>query len=347
MVTDSLKKMEQLGWQGIILFDGGLTYKAMHKIQTMLLLLVSLWSLVGCRDASPLQPQSGGKPYDVLVVNDRSNVVSKALQFDVMGLPQPEPSFDVSTVDSAHFEANLRLARCIVMVNVDSVAFPSPRIRYERDVWARPQIVVYVGAPSVQTLLGGKGQQARSLRQLLMRFEMNVEIGRLQHHRNVKAEQLLHKTFGAKLLIPEEMTSSKVGENFLWLSNNSPTVMCNVVVYKLPSSVTPSISRFIALRDSALGCNIKGENDNMQMHTAGQTVVRSSSVLRGRPTTIFRGLWEMEGDDMGGPFVARVEGNLCVESFVFAPGKSKRNTIRRLEAVLYTLNEPLVNSREK
>ena len=59
-----------------------------------------------------------------------------------------------------------------------------------------------------------------------------------------------------------------------------------------------------------------------------------------------RGLWCMENDMMGGPFVshARVDRPngrvVVVEAFVYAPEKKKRDLMRQLEASLYTLNLP-------
>ena len=59
-----------------------------------------------------------------------------------------------------------------------------------------------------------------------------------------------------------------------------------------------------------------------------------------------RGLWYMENDGMGGPFVSHsrvdtVNNNvIVVEGFVFAPEKMKRGLIRRVEGALYTLNLP-------
>ena len=58
---------------------------------------------------------------------------------------------------------------------------------------------------------------------------------------------------------------------------------------------------------------------------------------------ITRGLWEMEGDAMGGPFVSHsiVDSSrrriIVAEGFVYAPGMKKRNLLRQLEASLYTL----------
>ena len=59
-----------------------------------------------------------------------------------------------------------------------------------------------------------------------------------------------------------------------------------------------------------------------------------------------RGLWRVQGDMMGGPFVSLTrldEQNnrvIVAEGFVYAPETEKRNFIRRIEAALYTLRLP-------
>ena len=61
---------------------------------------------------------------------------------------------------------------------------------------------------------------------------------------------------------------------------------------------------------------------------------------------IARGLWYMENDMMGGPFVSHAvvdEMNnrvIVVEAFVYAAGQKKGKFIRKLEASLYTLKLP-------
>ena len=51
----------------------------------------------------------------------------------------------------------------------------------------------------------------------------------------------------------------------------------------------------------------------------------------------------MEGDAMGGPFISHTLDDsirhrvITVEGFVYAPEMKKRNLMRQLEAVLYTL----------
>lgn len=64
-----------------------------------------------------------------------------------------------------------------------------------------------------------------------------------------------------------------------------------------------------------------------------------------RPSASLRvwgqGLWQMEGDAMGGPMAMAVhkapKGYVVGLAFVYAPGKAKRNLIGSLKSTLYTL----------
>lgn len=308
-----------------------------HIVTTWLALLSLLGTLAACREKVSLLPKSGGRPFEVLVVGDRDSLLRKVLSADVEGLPQSEPSFDVSATDSAHFAGALRLARSIVTVNIDPNLYTATRIRYEKNVYAKPQIMVYIGAPSTKVLAQGLAAQAPMLRQLLNRFEANAAIALLSHKRNIEAEKTIGKLFGVEMWIPMDMVSSKQGKDFLWLSNNSPTGMQNIVLYRSPAP--QSTDHYIHLRDSVMRLHIKGETDAMFMRTVKATVTGSLTKEKGHTITVHKGLWEMEGDDMGGPFIAHTQGHLTVEAFVFAPGMKKRNLLRRTEAALYTLKQ--------
>lgn len=278
-------------------------------------------------------PPSGGKLFETLLVGDSNDIVKDALQTDMPGLPQREPQFDVSSIDSAAFGSSTKVARNIVIVRTSAALYSTVHIRYARNVWAEPQLVVTVTAPTFQMINDSLRRVAPTLLRLLNRSEMGKALALLRTQRNVKAERVVDSMFQVSMWIPLDMTASRKGKDFLWLSNNSPTVMNNIVIYR-----TPVHAAFIAARDSALGRNIKGETDRMQMATVAPTVMQNA---RG---SFFRGLWEMEGDDMGGPFISRrlmaADGKsvLNIEGFVFAPGKNKRNAVRQLEAVLYAAN---------
>lgn len=336
--------------------------KKTHWTSTLLLAWVAVLWLASCSDRPTLMPSSGGRLFEVLLVGNDSGVVRDVLQQDMPGLPQSEPQFDVSAVAADNFKSTLRLSRCIVMVHVDSKIFTEPAIRTEKNVWAEPQTVIRISAPSAARLRDSITAFAPRLLLALNKSEMGKSLSMIRSKRNIKAERLIQKMFGITMWVPADFVASKQGSDFVWLSNNSPTLMKNIVVYrdwnrfrtadgKLNYYDNP-IRHFTDARNYWLGRNIKGETDAMHMSTVGESV--TTTLLKKRPDTpwLYRGLWEVTGDDMGGPFVSlaiplkdrSVKGdynceNTVVEGFVFAPGRKKRNAMRELEALFYTIKE--------
>lgn len=175
------------------------------------------------------------------------------------------------------------------------------RLEVRHDVWARPQIVVLTdGSTPLRTAA------------LLNAFERRQQVEALRRHHNPRAAEAIRKMFGIEMLIPADMGSSMVRPGFIWLSNNAPRGMTNIAVMRGPADV-------------ALARHIKGETDAMHMQ------------LTGPPRA--RGLWEMTGDAMGGPYVMRRVGDVTVIAFVYAPESKKRNLMRQLEAALYTIKQ--------
>jgi hypothetical protein len=64
--------------------------------------------------------------------------------------------------------------------------------------------------------------------------------------------------------------------------------------------------------------------------------------FRGRDFAQVRGLWEVENDYMGGPFVSHSfyspDGSeiICAEAFVYAPKYDKRQYLRQVESILFS-----------
>ena len=312
-----------------------------------LLLLTAIVALCSCSGGpQSLLPKSGGRPYEVLLVASDSRcaaVVDSVLTQDMPSLPQSEPMFDVSQIDSTRFNQTTRLARCIVIVTVNPAVFTSTRIRYEKNVWARPQLVVYVNTPSAAQLGMYMSKDGNRLTGLLTRAEINTAISVLRAGSNRKAEANIKSMFGCDMLIPADMKASKKGHNFIWLSDNGSDRMRSICVYSYSGS-TLDANRAVAMRDSVMKANIPGETDGMYMQTTPGSVTAGLTKDKDRTVMISRGLWEMRNDAMGGPFVSlstvdSVNSRVIVaEAFVYAPGISKRNLLRSAEAALYTLN---------
>lgn len=262
-----------------------------HTAWLMILALLSV-VLSSCSDNGG-QPQSSSRPYEVTLVGKAQQGLTEALSQNVEGLPQPEPMFDVSRRKS--LDEWSKLSRAVVICQ------RGRQFEVKQDVWARPQIVVYTDGSNPQKVV-----------RMLNAFEMGQEVKTLRRSHNTKAGDAIRKMFGLEMLIPEGLSSSMVRPGFIWLSNNTPQGMKNIVV--LRGNV-----------NEALAKNIKGETDEMHMRL----------VAPGQK----RGLWEMVGDAMGGPYVQRQVGDVTVIAFVYAPESKKRNLMRQLEAALYTIKQ--------
>ena len=92
--------------------------------------------------------------------------------------------------------------------------------------------------------------------------------------------------------------------------------------------------------------NIPGNRPDRYMATDTMFVDVYDVEFRDRYMQIAKGLWQMENDMMGGPFVSHQlvdEKNgrvVVVETFVYAPNKKKGDLIRKLEAALFSLKLP-------
>jgi len=310
----------------------------MTNVVRCVMLCLAVAIMVGC-SRKELTPKGSGRPYEVLLVGDTADVVGSALTADVEGLPQAEPSFDVSICMQKDLNSITRLARNIVIVQIDSMQKERVKMSYEKNVWARNQMIVRINASSLEALRQEMRSLGPKLRELLTRKEMNVEIALLSRKHNVEATKQIEKMFGVRMLVPSNLRSSKKGEQFLWFSNNSIGGMKNLCIYCVPIG-----SKSLAVsRDSVMKRNMQGETDEMYMQTVTESVSERAIREHGKVVIVSRGLWEMHGDAMGGPFVSHAIADssaqrlIVAEAFVYAPEGQKRNRLHALEASLFTL----------
>lgn len=290
--------------------------------------LVAILLLTGCKN-DIFRPASYGGAYEVVVAGDSDSLLYDVFSTPIVGLPQSEPAFDVVEIAHNELQGDSKMVRNLVVLKIDQHE-KGVNISTQQNVYAQPQVIITITTPSLTRLKAFMKKQGHTLRNYLTKVELHRSQGDLTTQPNVKAEGLIHKMFGIDMQVPAELTASKTGKDFLWLSNNAASGMANICIYSI------SKGDFAQQRDSVMRKNILGEQKGMYMRTAS---IASISHGQGKSVTI-RGLWEMRNDAMGGAFVAywRPKGKriIVTEAFVYAPENKKRNLMRRLEAALYT-----------
>jgi hypothetical protein len=103
----------------------------------------------------------------------------------------------------------------------------------------------------------------------------------------------------------------------------------------------------IARRNAVLKKNVPGSLPGSYMTTEDRIAIEYEPfVMNKRYFAALRGLWRVEGDFMAGPFTSLStvdEKNnriLTGEGYVYAPDNNKRNLLRQVEAIIYTIQFP-------
>lgn len=329
--------------------------------------------LAGACNSSAVRTNATGLAYEVVVVMNQNDwkgaageAVRSELASDVPGLPQSEPALKITYVQPKDFNGLLKYVRNILVVNIDPALYTKVTVTYENDPWAQGQVVLKMNAPSSEDVVNYIHAHPHNLVDFFVKVEMNRAIGQFQKNYSSVVMEHLKKNFDLMLNAPENMTYYRDTTDFFWASNNANTGRTDLVVYTFPYTdpQTFTADYLVAKRDSVLKANLPGAFPGSYMTTETRVPVEYNPItVNGKYCGVLRGLWRMEGDMMGGPFVSHVrldEKNnrvVVAEGFVFAPETDKRNFIRRIEAALYTLRlpgefdqpveEPLGISKEK
>jgi hypothetical protein len=314
------------------------------------LLLTLFW--VGCeKDKVKIVNQATGQPYELQMVIDKGlwtgrlgDSLRTYFAADMPGLPQKESMFRLSQIAPAGFGGWFVSTRNILRVNIHKDSTQT-HFGIVRNRYARPQLMGELTAPSVEEAIRYLSLHGEEMCRLYIKEELlrqSVVYERTYNHERFKA---LQKKLNIRLYIPTELNISKSGNHFMWLSQKQERTL-NLCVYTIPwegdvSRITPE--RFTEIRDSVMRINIPGGRPDQYMATDKQTVTKDSLIGTPHQGITFRGLWQMENDAMGGPFVATVTPDtqrhrlVIAEGFVFNPNQDKRKDIRQLEAALRTL----------
>lgn len=323
------------------------------------MLLVALAIFASCENIGT--PASSGRPYETLVVVDDSlwerpagRALFNVLDTDVPGLPQPERSFRMSQVNPGQFNRSMKFCRNIIQVKINPNEYTQTRLKYSRDVFARPQVILTIQSPNEEDFEAFVSKNSQTIIDFFTKVEMNRLINDLEEKHSKLVEQLAGEIFGCQLWAPDEIQSSKKGKDFFWAASSGATGLLNMCMYSYPYEGPQTFNKqyVLAKRDSVMKVNIPGAQPYMYMATDTAWTSVRPIVVKGQYAMEIRGLWMMENDAMGGPFVSHSRVDtlnnhvVVVEGFVYAPQKSKRDLMRRLEGALYTLCLPGEQARE-
>jgi len=260
---------------------------------------------------------------------------------DQEGLPQSEAYFDVNRVEPKDMNKMLRHTKSIMWVEPSDTSF----VKMQKDLWARPQRIVRITAPSSKAITESIRASAKQIISAFKKHDMGVIQSRLKKssyaytHENMKKmgikSMLMHKGF--------DPTLDKEGLK-IFATKTVRTVQYVLVSERPMTEGLVSVDDVIAHRDSLGKHYFEGTYEGSYMTT--ETIIPptiSNTEISGMFALETRGLWRMEGDFMGGPFLSYTiydEKNdriLTIESLLYGPTAQKRNVVLEMEAMMRSI----------
>lgn len=332
--------------------------KSMKQSNCLLYLcmLAALW-FAGCTPGKKgkvlVEKRSTGLPFEVVVVSETKywkSILGERLRDELEkpypALPQREATSRISYCEPYHFNGLMRYVRNILIVDIDDKVYTQTKLVSENDVWASAQLVLRLQSPSSVDLEKYLIERGDTLNTLIRQAEQQRYVAYLADYHSSFVDKSAREQFHLRVHAPEGFDSFKEDSLFLWVSNNANSGRMDMVFYDFPaeSEQDLAIPHLIVMRDSVMKRNILGSFDGSYMTTEKRVDVQGETIKEGQsPSVLIRGLWRVEGDMMGGPFVSRALFDkarhrvVVAEGFVYAPETNKKNYMHRLESSLRTI----------
>lgn len=314
----------------------------------MLFFIISIFT-AGCandHDKAVVVSSSSGNINHLTVVMENElwngeigDAIRRNLAAPVDGLPQEEPLFTMSQMPPEAFQGFARKNRIFVQVQKGK----DSAVKMAKDPYARPQNGVLITGNTNEELLALIDENSPEIINSFKKTELTEQQRRIK--KALKNDNVLNENLGVTLRFPDAYRYAKETENFFWIRKDIPTGSMEILVYEVPRSViekdTNIIGNIIDMRDSIGKAHIQGRLENTYMVTeSAYAPYLFESQIDGKFAWESKGIWEVKGDFMGGPFINYAvldkdkDRYIILEGFAFSPSSRKRENMMELEAIL-------------
>lgn len=308
---------------------------------------------ISCKSSGKkVLPTISGQAGEVLVIIDQDLwegsvgiALRDTLLSDCAFLPQKEALFKVVNIIPSNFTQIFKVHRNIIQVKVNG-EYTSAAVTYHKDVWAAPQSVIDVTAPDKKSAEEVIRTNYSTIVAFLEQSEIDRVVSNAKKYEDKAVAPVVENMIGGSPHFPKGYQLKKITDDFIWITCDTQFTMQSVMIYKYPVVKDRNMlseSDLLEMNCKVLKDNVPGMFENSYM--IPNLEIRPEVTYfkyKGRGIAEIRGLWDMENDYMGGPFVAHAFYNqdgsevIVMEAVVYAPKHDKRQYLRQVEGILYS-----------
>ena len=320
--------------------------------------IVTACMMVSCAEKSGTErkDRSVGGTAEIMVVTQNdgqwNSMIGDSIRHFFLdyqyGLPQPESRCELAHINVAGFSDMFKKHKCILEVEINP-SLEKAVAETAENLWAAPQRYVKISAPTATAWVEKFDEQKEVYLQWFDKVERARILNVFRPTADKPIAEAIAKRFGFTMTVPQGFYIAKNESDFMWLRKEQERSSADIVIYQIPYSDTAQFSTesLIAMRNMMVGKYIPGPSEGSYMATEVEHVPPMLTNVHDFPagyTMEMRGMWRVENNYMGGPFVSYTfadnrTGNLVtVEGFYYEPNQKKRNMLLQLEAILYSLS---------
>jgi len=335
--------------------------KSIIKFGVICLVLVT--SISSCKKTTKgLMPTVTGQSGEIVILSSMAlweGVVGdsiKAIFNDIqVGMPQDEAVMDLFHLNQQAFTSMFKTHRSILEIKVAS-SVKKPRLVVKDNMYARTQAYMRVEAATVKDMLEILDKNRTKILAYFIRGERNRKIGIISKAPVQDIFDYLKKEKHFTLAFPSGYKIRKTEPDFFWVSKETPETSQGMFIYTYDYLTEDAFDKdaILMLRNQKLKDLVPGPSKGSYMTTENNFPISFNHFeFQGNYAVEMRGLWKVENDFMGGPFVNlsfldsvnnRV---ICMDAYVYRPNHDKRELLRELEAIMYTYTSIKAEAKSK
>ena len=195
----------------------------MKALKFLILAAVAFLTL-SCKDDGTLVKQNvGGKAGEIIIVANKAqwetepgNELRNILAAQYPYLPQSEPSYTLINIPHKSFTSLFEYHRNILILKVD----PNLETKFvaQEDVWAAPQTVILITAPTNEEAAKVIADNAERLFNTINQAERNRIMRNSKKYEDIALRQFVAEKFGGSPYFPKGYSLKKQTDNFVWIS---------------------------------------------------------------------------------------------------------------------------------
>ncbi|WP_372949631.1 DUF4837 family protein [Mariniphaga sp.] len=316
-----------------------------------LLMLVALVSCNNSGNTGVSKNVTGRAGELVVVISEEAwagkpgKLLRETLAQEHLALPQDEPLFDLVKVQHQGFKSIFKTTRNIVQTRI-SPNIDSSGVTFQDNVWASPQATVIIQARNENEFEKLFVENKDRIMSYFLKAEKDRLTQNYQKYYERGIYNILNENFGVTMNVAPGFQIAEEKKDFIWLRYETPEISQGIVLYTFPyvSDSAFMVNYQLKVRDSILRAHVPGPTTGSFMATERRIEqINNFREHNGNYAAEMRGLWRVVNDFMGGPYIslavldAARQRVIVAYGYVYAPSKDKRNLLRQVEAMIYSL----------